>query len=75
MQQRNLTFQNNIAVLGPIESPLSKIAGRYRWQILLKGGRVKILHQFSRTLVFQAKQQGKSSYVTTAIDVDPYVMM
>ena len=75
LQQRNLTFQNNIAVLGPIESPLSKIAGRYRWQILLKGGRVKILHQFSRTLVFQAKQQGKSSYVTTAIDVDPYVMM
>lgn len=68
-------FQDSIDILGPIESPLSKIANRYRWQILLKGSHVKTLHQFSRALFFQPNKQGKSYQVSTVIDVDPYFMM
>ena len=35
-----------IAVLGPIESAVSRIANQYRWQILIKGSSVKPLHAF-----------------------------
>lgn len=64
-----------IEVLGPIEAPVAKIAGRYRWQILIKAPGVDVLRRFLRQ--FQA-ENGTSSGgrdVHTAIDVDPFFMM
>ena len=40
-----------IEILGPIEAPLSRISGRYRWQILFKGSTFKPVHAFIRRLM------------------------
>jgi primosomal protein N' (replication factor Y) len=75
LQNSKRAFLDAIAILGPIEAPLFKIANRYRWQLLFKCANVKMLHQFSRALFFQKNQHLKSSDVHTSIDVDPYFMM
>ena len=75
LQNSKRAFLEAVVILGPIEAPLSKIANRYRWQLLFKCANVKILHQFSRALFFQKNKQLKSSHVHVAIDVDPYFML
>jgi len=58
----------NVAeIIGPAESPLAKIRGRFRWQMLIKGKDIKALHQISRELI----QQHKNSHVKITVDVDP----
>jgi primosomal protein N' (replication factor Y) (superfamily II helicase) len=58
---------NAAEIIGPAESPLSKIRGRFRWQMLIKGKNIKVLHQIARE-VFQAN---KNSHVKITVDVDP----
>ncbi|MFO7964294.1 MAG: primosomal protein N' [Desulfobacterales bacterium] len=68
-------FHGRIAVLGPIESPISRIAGDYRWQILLKGSRVKPLHQAVSRMLTDYKHLFNNRQVRVGIDVDPHFMM
>jgi primosomal protein N' (replication factor Y) len=58
---------NDVEIIGPAESPVAKIKGRYRWQMLLKSGNAKALHRIARELVHAA---GKST-VKITVDVDP----
>ncbi|MBI5327688.1 MAG: primosomal protein N' [Deltaproteobacteria bacterium] len=60
----------DILVLGPAQAFLSKLKGKYRWQILLKGKDTKSLHEFIRGILrgLEDKKQGK---VKLVIDVDP----
>jgi len=69
---RSLT--KDIELLGPIESPIQRIANRYRWQILLKGSRIKILHSIVRRLLFEEGLKTDRN-VKTVVDVDPLFMM
>ena len=46
----------DIEVLGPIESPVSRIAGRYRWQILLKSSSTAALHRLVKILQAECRQ-------------------
>ncbi len=64
-----------VEILGPIEAPLSKVAGRYRWQILLKSSSASSLQHFIRRLVFENTAHFNNRDVQTAIDVDPLFMM
>jgi len=64
-----------IEVLGPIEAPLPRIAGRYRWQILLKGYKVKPLHRFLHRLMFENRGKISNRSVKVVVDVDPFFMM
>jgi primosomal protein N' (replication factor Y) len=68
-------FSKAIDVLGPIEAPLLKIAGRYRWQILLKAAGVQALHRFIRLLMSENPAVFNGSQPKVAIDVDPYDML
>jgi primosomal protein N' (replication factor Y) len=61
--------------MGPIAASLTKIAERYRWQILLKGMRVKALHQFVSQLLFENPTVFNSRTVRVVIDVDPMFLM
>src|SRR6056297_240404 len=68
-------FQKSVQIFGPIEAPLSRVANRYRWQILLKSANAKPLHEFTRTLIFENGASLNHKDVRVAIDVDPMLMM
>ncbi len=75
LQSFEEAFTRSISVLGPIEAPLAKISGRYRWQILIKGRTSGILHQYLRRLSTIDPMVKNDRRVQIAIDVDPYLMM
>lgn len=64
-----------VEILGPIEAPLSRIAGRYRWQILLKSPSSACLQHYTRRLYFENHVNFAHREIKTAIDVDPLFMM
>ena len=61
-------------LLGPIESPLSKIAGRYRWQLLIKGFSASGLRRLARG-VLEAEEPAQRRRVRVTVDVDPVSML
>ncbi len=61
-----------IEALGPIEAPLARISGQYRWQLLLKGDQAGPLHRLAGELV---SPPSKHADVTIAADVDPLFLM
>jgi primosomal protein N' (replication factor Y) len=62
------TRYGNIAeIIGPAESPLAKIRGRFRWQMLIKGQDINVLHQIAREII----SKNKNSHVRITADVDP----
>jgi len=65
----------SVVIMGPIEASLTRIAGRYRWQVLLKGLNAKALHQFINQLVSENPTVFARQTVQVAIDVDPLFMM
>ena len=71
----NKSFQKSVDVLGPIEASVTRIAGRFRWQILLKGDDSKPLHRFVRKIMFENAQKICGRDVGMIVDVDPYFMM
>jgi primosomal protein N' (replication factor Y) len=68
-------FKKSIDVLGPIEAPLLKIAGKYRWQILLKAAGVRILHRFISVLMSENPTVFNNTKASVLLDVDPYDML
>ncbi len=71
----NISFQKSVIVLGPVEASISKIAGKYRWQILLKGDSFNSIHQFAEKIFFENANKICGKDVSVVIDVDPYLMM
>jgi len=80
-------FKKNILIFGPLESPLTRIAARYRWQLLLKGMHLSPLRDFVQRLLFDLRSDGPDRAVRIdrtkkidravkiAVDVDPFFMM
>jgi primosomal protein N' (replication factor Y) len=64
-----------IQILGPVEAPLSKIRGKYRWQILVKSKRAALLNVFLREVEGFSGRLLRTSGVKMTIDVDPYQML
>ena len=61
-------LRGNVAeIIGPAESPLAKIRGRYRFQMLIKGKDINALHQIARELI----NKHRNSQVKITADVDP----
>jgi primosomal protein N' (replication factor Y) len=63
-----------LLVLGPVEAPLSKIKGKYRWQILIKSKNVSILQHLLNEVEVRSKNFLNSSGVLLVVDMDPYQM-
>jgi primosomal protein N' (replication factor Y) len=72
---KNPVLYSSVELMGPIAASLTKIAERYRWQILLKGLRAKALHQFVSQLLFENPTVFNSRTVRVVIDVDPMFLM
>ena len=65
-------IKTRVEILGPAAAPLSKVRGRYRWQILLKSSVRKDLHRLLATFKDKLKLP---AVVRLSIDVDPVDML
>jgi len=65
----------SLKIMGPIEASLTRIAGRYRWQILLKDSNAGALHQFINQLRSECHSDFSHRRIQVAIDVDPVFLM
>jgi len=75
MLSRWPTKGREIQVLGPAEAPLSKLKGKYRWQILIKSKSAELLHYFLNEMEDFSKKFLRNTGITLIIDVDPYQML
>jgi len=64
-----------IQVLGPVEAPISRIKGKYRWQILIKSKSSLLLQHLLNEIERLSKKLLRSSGVHLILDVDPYQMI
>ncbi len=64
-----------IQVMGPAEAALSRIAGHYRWQILLKSPRSGPLQRFVQRLLAEGPRGFGDRQVRVVVDVDPLFLM
>jgi primosomal protein N' (replication factor Y) len=72
---REKRFQEQIEVLGPSMAPLARLKGKNRYQILLKGKKWSVLHDFTAQVLAQAEKEISFAGVKMAVDVDPVNML
>lgn len=72
--KNNNGFLNHIEIMGPIESPVYKIANHFRWQMIVKSRKIKKLHQFVREMTSDNPKLFNAPKVKVIIDVDPFFM-
>jgi primosomal protein N' (replication factor Y) len=65
----------DLQVLGPVEAPLSKLKGKYRWQIFIRSKGPNLLHVFLKKVNEGLRKLLKGSGVSLTIDIDPYQML
>ncbi|MFH1984293.1 MAG: primosomal protein N' [Pseudomonadota bacterium] len=65
---------SQLAVLGPVEASLARIAGRHRWHILLKGRHAGTLNRLMRTMMSENANLFQDSKVRVVTDMDPMAM-
>jgi len=75
LKKENSDYKQWIDILGPIEAPISRMANRFRWQLIVKSEGVDLLHRFVRTLIFENGLHLSGNPVKIAVDVDPFFMM
>ena len=64
-----------IQVLGPVQAPLSKIQGNFRWQLIIKGPELNTLRDISDYAVTELRDMSISENVKVSVDVDPLRML
>src|SRR3989338_10656370 len=62
-------FKKDITILGPAPAFLSKLRGKYRWHMLIKGNNIKSLHEFAEKILCESDKTRHS--INLIIDVDP----
>jgi len=72
---QSLCGRGRVTVLGPAPAPLSRLRGRYRWQVLLKGRAVEPLHHLCLQLAKNPPPGVRGGTVKMAVDVDPENML
>lgn len=65
---------DTLEVLGPVSSPMAKIAGRFRFQLLLRADTRQPLHQLLKIARPQIQKLKAARQVRWSIDVDPVDM-
>jgi primosomal protein N' (replication factor Y) len=68
-------YAQNFQVLGPAPAPLSKIRGRHRWQILIKGKNARYLHSYVKEVIGKDYSKDLLKEVKVEVDFDPRSMM
>ncbi|MGD8250666.1 MAG: primosomal protein N' [Desulfobacterales bacterium] len=68
-------YRSTLRLLGPLEAPLTKIAGRHRWQMLIISARSDRLHRFIDALMADDTLTRGGRDVHLSVDIDPVFMM
>lgn len=68
-------YNGNVDVMGPIEAPIARIAGQFRWQIIIKSADTGRLHRFVRQLTLGMGSASGNRHVRVVVDVDPFFLM
>ena len=63
--------EDSLRVLGPVDAPMARKAGRYRAQLLLQSSHRQTLHQLLARLRPELEQHPSARKVRWSIDVDP----
>ena len=73
LARRHLDSQaeSSLRILGPVDAPLARKAGRYRAQLLLQSSDRATLHRLLRELRLTLEQDPAARKVRWSIDVDP----
>jgi primosomal protein N' (replication factor Y) len=69
------SWVESIQLLGPIEAPLARIAGQYRWQLLVKSLQTGALQRFADRLLDAFPHGWIRRRVRMVVDVDPLFLM
>ena len=64
-----------VEVLGPAEAPLARVAGRSRFQVLLKGADPGPLHRLAERCLARLPELGLPASVAAEVDVDPLFLL
>jgi primosomal protein N' (replication factor Y) len=75
LQAADPAFAESIQILGPIEAALARIAGHFRWQIMIKSLHAGMLHRFADRLLVDQARALTGCQVRTVIDVDPLFLL
>jgi primosomal protein N' (replication factor Y) len=68
-------YLGQIEALGPASAPLSRLKGKHRCQMLLKGKKWMLLHEFADRILEQMEKDHPLSGVKLTVDVDPVNML
>ena len=67
--------RGELRVLGPVEAPLSKLKGKYRFQIMIKAAHPFIIQSLLKRLIASQKASLNRKGVECTVDMDPYQML
>jgi primosomal protein N' (replication factor Y) len=62
---------DGVQIMDPVTSPMEKLAGRYRAQLLVKSANRKNLHNLIGPWLVQVEDSAQSRKVRWSIDIDP----
>jgi primosomal protein N' (replication factor Y) (superfamily II helicase) len=68
-------YSGQIEVLGPASAPLSRLKGKHRCQMLLKGRNWNLLHELTERIVEKMERDHLLPGVKLIVDVDPVNML
>jgi len=68
-------YLKGMEILGPSAAPFTKMKGKFRWQMLVKGKSSQALHRFAQELGSHMEAQTKGRGVHLDIDVDPIFIL
>jgi len=66
---------DKVDLLGPVEAPISKMKGKFRWHLFLKTFSPYVHTQVLRNIQGIVNRFLKTKAVTLTWDVDPYYML
>jgi primosomal protein N' (replication factor Y) len=64
-----------VELLGPVEAALPRLAGRHRWQLLVKAPYSRVLNGLMRSLIERHPEAFRPKNVLVAVDIDPVDML
>jgi primosomal protein N' (replication factor Y) (superfamily II helicase) len=73
--ERDRRFREEVEALGPAMSPLARLRGKHRCQMLFKGKKWSLLHEFMELLLAQVEEAVPLRGVKMVVDVDPVYML